>query len=111
MSAKQQSQRRDEGAGRQEGLGAQNPDPRPSDYAYTLYWARLVQGWGAERRAQIALSVEAVISSRGFRPNEFYRTYSVPGLDEIAHAGASLLALQQILAAYDRAESRGDFDV
>lgn len=94
----------------QTGHESQNSDPRPSDYAYTLYWARQLQGWEAERRAEIASSVEAVVTEPDFRPNEFYRVYSVPGLDESAHSGASLLALLNVLAAYERAESQGDFD-
>jgi hypothetical protein len=85
-------------------------DPRPSDYAYTLYWARQIQEWEAGRRAEIALTVEAVISEPSFRPNEFYRVYSVPGLDDSAHSGASLVALMKVLAAYERTESQGDSD-
>jgi hypothetical protein len=84
--------------------------PRPSDYAYTLYWAGLVRGWEAGRRAGIASAVEAIITEPDFRPNEFYRVYTVPGLDDSAHAGASLLALQKILAFYNRPEGQGELD-
>lgn len=89
---------------------SQNSDPRPSDYAYTLYWVRQLQDWDAERKAEIASSVEDVVTESSFRPNEFYRVYSVPGLDDSAHSGASLLALLKVLAAYERTESQGDSD-
>lgn len=85
-------------------------DPRPSEYAYTLYWARLVQDWTPDRRAEMAASVAKVVSNSAFLPNEFYRVYYVPGLDESAHAGASLVALQRILAVYFLSDSQGDSD-
>jgi hypothetical protein len=84
--------------------------PRPSDYAYTLYWTRLARGWGASRRAELTSSVEAAVSDPDFRPNEFFRVYTLPGLDESAHAGASLQALLQVLKAFDRNEAQGEFD-
>lgn len=89
---------------------SQNSSPRPSEYAYTLYWARQMQDWETDRKAEIASSVEAVVSEPHFRPNEFYRVYSVPGLDDSAHSGASLVALMKVLAAYERTESQGDSD-
>ena len=89
---------------------SQDSDPRPSDYAYTLYWTRLTMDWDPVRRSEIASSVEAVVSEPSFRPNESYRVYSVPDLDGSAHSGASLLALMQVLTAFERIESQGDSD-
>jgi hypothetical protein len=88
----------------------ENAGPRPSDYAYTLYWTRQVRSWPADRRAKITSVVESVTSDPDFRPNEFYRVYTVPGLDESAHAGASLQALLSVLTAFDQSEQQGEFD-
>ncbi len=98
------------GPGKRDLSVTKNIEPRPSEYAYTLYWAGCVQHWDPEQRQKVASSLKAVVSSPGFRPNEFYRVYSVPGLDDSAHAGASLIALASILAAFDQSELRGDSD-
>jgi hypothetical protein len=84
--------------------------PSPTEYAYTLYWARQVQGWGPEQRKSIAAEVETIVSGVGFRPNENFRIYTVPGLDKSAHAGASLVALKLTLMAFERIDREGDFD-
>jgi hypothetical protein len=46
--------------------------------------------------------VGAVIHSPDFHDNALERKYMVEGLDEFAHSGASLLALQKVLAAWEK---------
>ena len=48
-----------------------------------------------------AEELRLILGDPAFSPNEFRRLYRVPGLDESLHAGASLLALQQVLLALE----------
>lgn len=45
-------------------------------------------------------AVAAVLAQPDFEPNAYARQYHVPGLDDSAHAGASLTALAQVLRAF-----------
>ena len=44
-------------------------------------------------------AVEEVRAKPDFEPNTYERRYAVEGLDESRHAGASLVALQDVLTA------------
>jgi hypothetical protein len=90
--------------------GHEIADPRPSDYAYTLYWAREARSWSKARRHEVAAALDNVLSDPAFQPNEFYRTHTILELDDTAHAGASLLALKGILATLEQSEPQGDSD-
>ncbi len=69
------------------------------DFAYTVYWTKITRQWDPGRRRLIADRVSALIASPAFLNNAFERKFQVEGLDEAAHSGASLLALQKVLAA------------
>lgn len=82
------------------------PKPEPLtvekiDYAYTIYWMKTARQWDGGRRARMAERVTAAIESPHFSANAFERKYEVEGLDEIAHSGASLLALAKVLEALE----------
>ncbi len=53
------------------------------------------------RRARIAQEVRILLAAPDFVPNAYVRRYRVPALDDGLHAGASLLALQQVLQAFE----------
>ncbi len=68
-------------------------------YSYAIFWTKEARLWDAARRQAMAAAVQAVLSQPGFEPTDYERRYRVPGLDEQAHAGASLVALGKVLAA------------
>ncbi len=76
-------------------------DPERIDFSYTVFWTRQVRGWDAARRAAVRAALHPVLTGQEFVNNAFSRQYTVPGLDDQAHAGASLLALEKVLAAFD----------
>jgi len=76
------------------------PNPPRVEYSYTVYWTRQVRGWDAARRAAVRAALLAVLAQPGFESNAYERRYQVSGLDDMSHAGASLLALQKVLAAF-----------
>lgn len=71
------------------------------DFSYTIYWTKQVRQWDAPRRATIHTALLQTLAQPGFEPNAYARRYTVPGLDEQAHSGASLIALKKVLAAFD----------
>ena len=79
-------------------------DPGQIDFSYTVFWMRQARQWDDGRRASVRASLTAVLAREDFLNNAFARIHSVPGLDNQAHAGASLLALQKVLDALDAHE-------
>ena len=73
-------------------------------FSYRVFWTREVRGWDADRRQTLSAAVRRVTGSQGFVANELGRRYTVEGLDGTAHSGASLMALRQVLEAF---EARG----
>lgn len=74
------------------------PDP---SFAYRVGWLNEARTWDAARRAAVSAGLRAIVEDPSFTPNENRRRYRVPELDSRLHAGASLLALQQILQAIE----------
>ncbi len=74
------------------------------DFSYTIFWTKQVRQWSPERRAALHTALGAVLADPDFINNAYERRYTVPGLDDSAHAGASLLALDKVLAAFKETE-------
>ena len=77
------------------------------DFAYTVFWTKMARNWDSAKRGLIAQRVAALSASPDFINNAFSRKFEIEGLEEVslgqtAHSGASLLALQKVLAAFDR---------
>ncbi|MBP7691284.1 MAG: hypothetical protein KA764_05180 [Anaerolineales bacterium] len=70
------------------------------EFSYQVFWTKQALAWSAERRAAVLTAVAAVLAQPDFEPNAYARQYHVPGLDDSAHAGASLTALAQVLRAF-----------
>ncbi len=70
-------------------------------YSYRVYWTKAARTWGPERRRRVRDAVEAVTRVPGFTPNERLRRYPVPQIDDLRHAGASLVALLEVLDALE----------
>ena len=84
---------------------ASAPAPAPLgpprvDFSYTIYWTKQVRQWDAARRAAVAAALRPALAQPGFEANDYERRYRVSGLDDQAHAGASLLALDKVLRAF-----------
>jgi hypothetical protein len=77
---------------------AGNPDPA---FGYRVGWLKEARTWNLRRRAAVSEGLRTVLDDPAFSPNEFRRIYPVPALDDSLHAGASLLALQQVLLALE----------
>lgn len=78
------------------------PNPPRVEFSYTIYWTKQARSWEAARRAAIAAALRPVLAQPGFEANAYARRYSVPGLDDQAHSGVSLLALKKVLAAFEQ---------
>jgi hypothetical protein len=74
-------------------------DAPRAEYSYRVFWTKAARSWDADRRRRVAEAVELVIGRADFEPNTYERRYAVTGLDDQAHSGQSLLALQRVLAA------------
>ena len=81
------------------------PGPPRVDFSYTIYWTKTVRRWDEKQRAAMAEAVMAVMAQPGFEANDYERRYRVAGLDDVAHAGASLVALRKVLAAFENEAS------
>jgi hypothetical protein len=71
------------------------------DFAYTIFWTKMVRTWDDAKRKTIAAKVEALTTSPEFVNNAFERKFEIEGLDELAHAGASIMALKKVLEAFE----------
>lgn len=76
------------------------PTMPPVDFSYTVYWTKQVRQWDQARRTALHAALLAVMAQTGFEANTYARRYYVPGLDDLAHAGASLVALKKVLNAF-----------
>lgn len=83
------------------------PDPKYSeltpervDFAYTVFWTKQVRTWDHEKRIAVRGAVVDVINSSGFSASTFERNYQVGPLGSDEYSGASLLALEKVLAAF-----------
>jgi hypothetical protein len=70
------------------------------DFSYTIFWTKQVRGWDPARRDAVSAALDGVLAQPDFESNPYARRFVVPGLDEQAHAGASLLALRKVLTAF-----------
>jgi hypothetical protein len=68
------------------------------DYSYAIFWMKHARLWDVAKRAAVAQQLTALIGSVDFEANFYERTYTLEDVDD-AHSGASLLALQKVLAA------------
>ena len=81
----------------------QADQPRPY-YSYRIYWTKMVREWPIEKRKEVVGKLAQVLGADDFEPNTLERRFSVDGLDSGKHAGASLLALREVLQAFDKFE-------
>lgn len=70
----------------------------PIDYSYTVFWMKHARLWDVTTRSNVAVRLSELLKSPDFQANPFDRKYTLTGL-EGAHSGASLIALQKVLAA------------
>ena len=70
----------------------------PIDYSYTVFWLKHARLWDATTRSDVAARLSDLLKTPEFKANPYDRKYTLDGV-EGAHAGASLLALQKVLAA------------
>jgi hypothetical protein len=90
----------------QPGIGpAAGGGPPRVEYSYTVYWTKQVRAWDAARREGVGAALADVLAQPDFEDNAYERRYTVAGLDEQAHAGASLLALRKVLEAFAAGEA------
>lgn len=75
---------------------AEQPSP---DYSYRVYWMKTARSWTDERLDEVREEVQRVVQGTGFEANPFERRYHVEAVDDQKHAGASLLALLEVIDA------------
>ena len=77
--------------------GPKPPARSPSGISYGAHWADLARSWTPDRQRAVLQQLRRLLESPDFCPTEFERRYVVVGVDEIPHAGASLMALRAVL--------------
>ena len=80
---------------------AQAAESTHPEFSYTIYWTKQVREWDVPRRRRALKALELIAAAADFVPNQFERRYQSPAIDESAHSGASLRALQKVLRAFD----------
>ena len=84
----------------QEARQPEKLDKERVDYAYRIFWTKMAREWESERRAKVAHEVRTVMDRPDFEKNPVERRFEVPALkDGLAHSGASLVALSEVLSA------------
>ena len=78
-----------------------DPQARRAAYAYVVYWAKTARTWTPEQRAAALRTVLDIAARGDFIPTTYERRYRLPDVDSSAHAGASLIALRQVLEAME----------
>ena len=71
------------------------------DMSFRIFWTKITREWELDKIKAIREKVIAVAQAPDFRKNPIERQYTVEGLDEYAHSGASLLALIDVLNALE----------
>lgn len=74
-------------------------DIHDSEFSYAVHWTKLTREWDVNRRQRVHDLVREVIDSPDFIANEFERRYSIDEIDLKKHSGASLVALEKVLAS------------
>lgn len=82
------------------GPGGPGAELQPA-FSYRLYWTKVARDWSPERRIHVLEAVRARVRAADFEANAYERRFAVPGLDEQAHSGLSLLALIEVLVALE----------
>jgi hypothetical protein len=75
-------------------------DIHDAEFSYAVHWAKLTREWNADRRDHVHKRVKKIISGPDFIANEFERRYSITETDETRYSGASLVALEKVLASF-----------
>ncbi len=73
--------------------------------SYRFFWMAQARLWPAPRRQAVLQAVRAVVEAPDFVPNPYQRLYQVVGLDPTGQAGASLVALREVLQALQASDN------
>ncbi len=75
------------------------------DFGFRIYWTKMATTWDMARIRDVRAWVVVVTQQPDFEKNLIERRFRVEGLDELAHSGASLLALIEVLNALETHEA------
>ena len=75
-------------------------DAHDSEFSFAVHWTMLAREWDATRRQRIQSVVRVVTTQPEFIANEFERRYSIDEIGAGKHSGASLVALERVLASF-----------
>ena len=78
----------------------------PVGYTYAVHWTKTARVWDREQRERARLALLHLTRQGDFEATTQERRYIVKEVDDIPHAGASLIALLGVLDALDH--SKGD---
>lgn len=81
--------------------------PQAAPFSYRVYWTREVRAWDAARRGRARAAAQEVVGAPGFEANLLRRRFRIPAVDDSRHSGASLVALIEVLQAFE-AEAEAD---
>ena len=83
-------------------------DQQKVDFAYAIFWTKIARQWQPDYCAMVQSPLDTLFQSVDFQNNPFKRQYAMPVLAGVPtlrsqhYAGASLLALAKVLAAFQR---------
>lgn len=81
-------------------------DIHDSDFSYAVHWIKQTREWGVARRHRVYDLVRDIIKSPDFIANEFERKYHIAEIDSKKYSGASLVALEKVLASLANEKSQ-----
>ena len=100
------------GNDKQPGKQAEQMTEPKIDFSFRIYWTKISfeQQWDLDRVRTLKPNVRTVTQQPDFQKNLIDRRYVVEELDDLAHSGASLLALLEVLDALenDYTDTQGD---
>jgi hypothetical protein len=84
-------------------LGRAGPEPGdPSGFSFSVHWTKTARGWDLDRRERVRSALLDLTGGVGFEAKSLDRRYRVAEIDDLPHAGASLIALLEVLEALSR---------
>lgn len=80
------------------------------DFSLRIYWMKIAtaQKWTPAKIAVLQRQAQYVAAQPDFEKNLMARRYQIEGLDNLAHSGASVLALLDVLAGLEKYHQEED---
>lgn len=79
-----------------------------SEFANKIHWTKEARAWDQAKRAQVLSAVRKFVEGKTFDANQTERKFRIPQVDEGHYSGPSLLALLEVLLAFETFYNRSE---